>query len=128
MLGVLYAGFLWLAAGLILDGLAAFGQLPPTVAVHAITTGAIGVLTLGMMSRVTLGHTGRHMQASRLTLLAFLLINTAALLRSPAALLDPGDYSTWLLAAGVCWIAAFALFTAIYGPMLVAPRVDGKPG
>jgi uncharacterized protein involved in response to NO len=128
MLAVLYSGFLWLSAGLILDGLAAFGLLPPSIAIHAITTGAIGVLTLGMMARVTLGHTGREMQASRLTVLAFVLINIAALLRSPAALIAPEHYRDWLLAAGLCWIGAFALFTAIYGPMLVAPRVDGKPG
>jgi len=128
MLAVLYSGFLWLSAGLILDGLAAFGVLPPSIAIHAITTGAIGVLTLGMMARVTLGHTGREMHATRLTVLAFVLINIAALLRSPAALIAPDHYRDWLLAAGLCWIAAFALFTAIYGPMLVAPRVDGKPG
>ena len=128
MLAVLYSGFLWLSAGLMLDGLAAFGLLPPSIALHAITTGAIGVLTLGMMARVTLGHTGREMQASRLTVLAFVLINIAALLRSPAALIAPEHYRDWLLAAGFCWIGAFALFTAIYGPMLVAPRVDGKPG
>lgn len=128
MLVVLYVGFLWLAAGLVLDGLAAFGLLPPTIAIHAVTTGAIGVLTLGMMTRVTLGHTGRAMQASRLTLAAFVLINVAALLRSPAALIAPEQYRDWLLASGICWILAFAVFLVVYGPMLAAPRVDGKPG
>jgi uncharacterized protein involved in response to NO len=128
MLAVLYAGFLWLSAGLILDGLAAFGLLAPSIAIHVVTTGAIGVLTLGMMARVTLGHTGRAMQASRLTVVAFVLVNIAALLRSPAALIAPDQYRDWLLAAGLCWIGAFALFTAVYGPMLAAPRVDGKPG
>jgi len=128
MLAVLYTGFLWLSVGLILNGLAGFGLVVPSVAIHAITAGAIGVLTLGMMSRVTLGHTGRAMQASRLTVLAFVLVNIAALLRSPAVMIAPAHYREWLLAAGVCWIAAFTLFTAIYGPMLAAPRVDGKPG
>jgi len=128
MLAVLYVGFLWLSAGLILDGLGAFALLPRSVAVHALTTGAIGVMTLGMMTRVTLGHTGRAMQASRLTVLAFVLINIAALLRSPALLIAPSHYRDWLLAAGFCWIAAFSLFVAIYGPMLATPRVDGKPG
>jgi uncharacterized protein involved in response to NO len=128
MLAVLYAGFLWLSVGLILDGLAAFGLLTPSVAIHAITTGAIGVLTLGMMTRVTLGHTGRAMEASRLTVIAFVLVNLAALLRSPAVLIAPEQYRDWLLAAGLCWIGAFALFTGVYGPMLATPRVDGKPG
>jgi uncharacterized protein involved in response to NO len=128
MLAVLYLGFLWLAAGLILDGIAAFRLLPPSIALHAITAGAIGTLTLGMMARVTLGHTGRAMHASRLTLLAFALVTVAALLRSIAVWLAPGLYTGWMLAAGTCWIGAFALFTAVYAPMLIAPRVDGKPG
>jgi uncharacterized protein involved in response to NO len=128
MLAVLYLGFLWLAAGLILDGLAAFRLLPPSVALHAVTAGAIGTLTLGMMARVTLGHTGRAMSASRLTVLAFVLVTAAALLRSVAVWSAPELYREWLLASGACWSGAFALFTAVYGPMLMAPRVDGKPG
>lgn len=128
MLTVLYLGFLWLALGLILDGLAAFGLLAPSIALHALTAGAIGVLTLGMMVRVTLGHTGRTMRASRLTLLAFALVNAAALLRTAGVWIAPQGYLGWMIASGVCWIAAFLLFTGLYGPMLVAPRVDGKPG
>ena len=128
MLAVLYLGFLWLAAGLILDGFAAFALVPQSVAVHAITAGAIGVMTLGMMTRVTLGHTGREVRAGTLTVVAFVLVNAAALLRSPAVWGAPELYREWLILAGVCWIAAFALFLTVYGPMLVAPRVDGKPG
>ena len=128
MLAVLYLGFLWLAAGLVLDGLAAFGLLPPSIAVHALTAGAIGVLTLGMMTRVTLGHTGRAMRASAPTVVAFALVNAAALLRTVGVWLAPQAYRDWLIAAGACWIAAFVLFVVVYGPMLVAPRVDGKPG
>lgn len=128
MLAVLYLGFLWLAAGLILDGFAAFGLLAPSAALHALTTGAIGVLTLGMMARVTLGHTGRAMQASRLTLVAFIAVNAAALLRSPAALIAPAHARDWLLASGVLWILAFAIFVLVYAPMLLAARADGRPG
>ncbi len=128
MLAVLYLGLLWLAAGLILDGLADFRLLPPSVALHVITAGAIGTMTLGMMARVTLGHTGRPMRASRATTLAFALVTAAALLRGPAVWLEPALYQTWMLASGACWIGAFVLFVAIYGPMLLSPRIDGKPG
>jgi uncharacterized protein involved in response to NO len=128
MLAVLYLGFVWLGAGLILDGLAAFQLLPSSIALHAITVGAIGTLTLGMMARVTLGHTGRPMRASRLTVLAFGLVTAAAVLRSAAIWLEPGLQGAWLLVSGFCWSGAFALFTAVYAPMLVTPRVDGKPG
>lgn len=128
MLAVLYLGLSWLAAGLILDGLAAFRLVAPSIALHALTVGAIGTMTLGMMTRVTLGHTGRAMHASRLTILAFALVITAGLLRTFAVWIDPSLYREWLLASGACWIGAFTLFTAIYAPMLIAPRVDGKPG
>ena len=81
MLAVLYAGYLWLILGLALDVLAGLGWLPPFPALHALTTGAFGVFTLGMMTRVTLGHTGREVRGDALTSLAFVLINAAALAR-----------------------------------------------
>jgi uncharacterized protein involved in response to NO len=128
MLTVLYVGLLWLALGLILDGLPAFTDLPARGALHTLTVGAIGVVTLGMMARVAIGHTGRAMQASGLTILAFVLINCAAALRGLAPLIDPAGYQGWLMGAGICWILAFALFLRVHGPMLVAPRPDGRPG
>jgi len=128
MLAVLYAGYLWLILGLALDGLAAQGLLPPFPALHALTAGGIGVFTLGMLARVTLGHTGRDMRASRATSLAFLTINLAALVRVFPPLLWPRHYSLWLGMAGGLWVLAFALFLGIYGPMLARPRVDGRPG
>lgn len=128
MLAVLYAGYLWLILGLALDGLAALGLLPPFPALHALTAGGIGVFTLGMLARVTLGHTGRDMRASLATSLAFLIINLAALVRVFPPLLWPRHYSLWLGMAGGLWVLAFALFLGIYGPMLARPRVDGRPG
>ena len=128
MLAVLYAGYLWLILGLALDGLAALGLLPPFPALHALTTGGIGVFTLGMVARVTLGHTGRDMRASPATSLAFVIINLAALTRVFLPLLWPGHYHLWLGISGGLWVLAFALFLGIYGPMLIQPRVDGRPG
>lgn len=128
MLTVLQAGLLWLALGLVLDGLPAFTSLPPRGALHALTVGAIGVVTLGMMARVGLGHTGRPMEASPLTLVAFVLINLAAGLRGLGPLLAPGGYHAWLTAGGLCWMLAFALFLWVYAPILLRPRADGQPG
>lgn len=128
MLTVLYAGLLWLALGLILEGLPAFAEVPPRRALHVLTIGAIGVLTLGMMSRVTVGHTGRRLQAAPLTLLAFVLINCAAALRGLGPLLLPSGYRLWLIAGGLCWILAFGLFLWVHTPMLLSPRPDGRPG
>ena len=128
MLTVLYLGLLWLALGLILDGLPAFTGMTPRAALHTLTVGAIGVLTLGMMARVAVGHTGRPMQAAPLTLIAFILINLAAVLRGLAPLLAPAGYQTWLTAGGLCWILAFGLFLWVHAPMLWSPRPDGRPG
>lgn len=128
MLTVLYLGLLWLAAGLILDGLPAFTDLPPRSALHALTIGAIGVVTLGMMARVSVGHTGRPMQAARLTILAFVLINIAAALRGLGPVIHPGAFHAWLMGSGLCWVLAFGLFLWVHGPMLVRPRPDGRPG
>lgn len=128
LLAVLYAGYLWLIVGFALDGLAGFGFLPPFPALHALTTGAIGVFTLGMMARVTLGHTGREMRSGRLTNLAFVVINLAALVRALFPLAMPTAYSVWLYASGILWTLAFALFLWTYAPMLIAPRADGRPG
>lgn len=128
MLAVLYTGYLWLVAGLTLDGLAGFGLAAPYQALHALTLGAIGVFTLGMMVRVTLGHTGRTMHASRLTIAAFALVNAAALARVVLPMVLPESYALWLDLSGGFWIAAFGLFLWVYAPMLVKPRADGRPG
>jgi uncharacterized protein involved in response to NO len=68
------------------------------------------------------------MHASPLTVLAFALANLAAVLRAVAPLLFPAAYLAWIDAAGICWMLAFALFLWVYGPMLVRPRADGRPG
>jgi uncharacterized protein involved in response to NO len=128
ILAVLYVGYLWLVAGLVLDALAGFGLLPPFPALHALTAGALGVFTLGMMARVTLGHTGRAMRASGLTNAAFVLINLAALARVVPGLVQPAAYAEWLVVSGLLWVSAFGLFLWVYAPMLVSPRVDGAPG
>lgn len=128
MLWVLYSGYLWLILGLALNGLAHLGLTPPFPALHALTVGTIGVFALGMMSRVTLGHTGRAMQAPRLMVGAFVLINSAALVRVFAPLLWPLGYGDWLLLSGGLWTLAFGLFLWVHGPMLARPRADGRPG
>lgn len=128
LLWVLHLGYAWLVAGFALRALAALGLVIPWVGLHALTVGAIGVLTLGMMTRVTLGHTGRLLRASRPMAVAFALINAAAVVRAlvPAAL--PASYAGTVLVAGVLWVAAFAIFVVVHAPMLVQARVDGAPG
>lgn len=128
ILAVLYAGYLWLIFGLALLGIARLGFLQPFPALHALTLGAIGGFTLGMMSRVTLGHTGRAMRAPFGMIIAFGSLNLAAALRVFGPLVRPESYGDWLLWSGALWTFAFATFLWIHGPMLWSPRVDGRPG
>ena len=79
------------------------------------------------MSRATLGHTGRQLNAHALTVGAYVLISVAAVLRVGAALI-PTAYMDLLIASGISWAVGFALFLWIYAPILVMPRPDGKFG
>ncbi len=128
LLWVLYLGFTWLVVGFLLDALAGFGTVAPSLALHAYTVGTIGTLTLGMMARVSLGHTGRAMQSARPIDVAFVLINVAAFFRIIVPLVFPAAYPTWIGAASIFWLVAFLLFVGVYTPVLIRPRVDGQPG
>jgi uncharacterized protein involved in response to NO len=128
ILAVLYSGFGWLVAGFGLHALAALGLFLPSAATHAFTVGAIGVLTLGMMARVALGHTGRPMRSALAVDVAFVLLNLAALVRVVLSGLWPAGHGTWLNLSGLLWVAAFVLFVVVYAPILTRSRADGNPG
>ena len=83
---------------------------------------------LGVMSRAGLGHTGRPTIAPPTMVLAYGMINAAALTRVVALAVPSLDPLKMLLASGVLWIGAFALFVYIYTPILLRPRVDGQAG
>ena len=117
LLWVLYTGYAWIVVGLLLCTLASRQNL----ALHAFTTGGIGVLTLGMMARVSLGHTGRALTASRPMSFAFVLINLAALARVCLPLLDMTNYVRWVHGSGGLWCLAFAIFLVCYTRILVTP-------
>ena len=122
---ILHLGYLWLAAGLFFTGLsvAAPGLVPPSVGVHALTAGAIGVMTLAIMTRASRGHTGRPLAAGRIEVLIYVLINAAALTRVTGGLL-PTLYQPLLMVSAGLWSAAFLAFVVGYGPMLLSPRPD----
>ncbi len=128
LLWVLHLGYGWIVIGFALDALAAAGMVSPFLALHAYATGAIGVLTIGMMSRVALGHTGRPLQTAAIMPWAFALINLAAAVRVFGPLLLPAQTTTMHQLGGILWMAALATFAIVYAPMLWHPRIDGKPG
>lgn len=126
LLWVLHLGYAWVAIGFALKAAVAAALVIPMVGLHALTVGAIGVLTLGMMARVALGHTGRVLQVSAAVAVAFALINGAAAVRTLAAAALPSWYSQTILLAGALWLAAFAIFVAEYAGILVRARADGR--
>ena len=129
LLWVLHAGHafvplgLFLRAGAILDS-----AVPPAAWLHALTAGAIGVLTLGMMTRVGLGHTGRILAVPRSLTVAFLMVILGAVLRVVAAWLPAPEYVQVVVASGLLWTLGFAIYALNHAPVLLAPRVDGRPG
>lgn len=125
---ILHIGYLWLPAGLLLIAAATLGSpIFPSAAIHALTAGAMATMILAVMSRTTLGHTGRALKADGGTVLAYVLITIGALLRVGAPL-GLVDYTWGIEAAALCWVGAFLLFMAVYGPMLFAARVDNPLG
>lgn len=126
LLWVLHLGYTWLVIGLAVKGVARLTDfLPPTVALHGITIGAIGTMTLAMMSRASLGHTGRALIAGRALAVAYLFVSLAAIVRLFTSLALPENYMMSVVIAGALWIAGFVIFALRFVPILTAPRADG---
>lgn len=125
---ILHAGYAWIPLGLVLMALGyGSGSPAPTVWLHALGPGAMGVMIIGVMTRVALGHTGRPLELPRGAAGAYLLIIAAALIRLATAL----EWLPWrggVMISTLAWVAAFALFLWLYLPILVRPRADGRPG
>ncbi len=128
LLWVLHLGYAWLVAGFVLKALSAAGLVNPALAIHAFTSAGIGTMTLGMMARVALGHTGRPLRIGTSMTWAFVLINLAGLCRVLLPMIAPGRYGEWIVLAGTFWSTAFMLFVISYARVLVQPRIDGRPG
>lgn len=129
LLWVLYLGYGWLIAGFALKAAVVFFSISPFLPLHAFAYGGIGMITVGMMARVTLGHTGRSVfDPPPVLFWIFTALLAGSTFRVLLPLLDPGRYTAWTGIAQVFWIGAFAVFLVVYLPMLIRPRVDGRPG
>jgi uncharacterized protein involved in response to NO len=116
ILWVLHLGYLWLALGLAWKGLVDLSALlPPAGALHGLAIGAVGTMTLAIMSRATLGHTGRPLHASPLVVASYVLVGTAAVARL-AAPLAPAQAIALLVTSGAFWSLAFAASSSASGP------------
>ena len=123
---VLHLSYAWLPLGLILLGMSLLVPTQPTSsALHALAAGAMASMTLAVMTRATLGHTGRELHADGGTTIIYLLVTLGAALRVAAPWL-PFDYLLLIQLSGALWGGAFLLFLGLYGPKLLGPRPDGK--
>lgn len=121
LLLVLHAGYAWLAGGLLALGASGLLEtLPPSVPMHALTAGAIGTMVLGVMTRASLGHSGRPLAATPGTIAAYLLVTFGALLRVIAPFTPA--YGLVLSVAGLAWSGAFLAYACAYGPLLLRSR------
>lgn len=129
LLWVLFLAYGWLLVGLVLKALTLAIALSPYIAIHAFAIGGIGMMTVGMMARVTIGHTGRLVNTPPPGLTAlFLIIFAAALVRVGGTALWPAHDSLWIVLAQLLWITAFGLFLRQFAAMLIKPRIDRRYG
>jgi len=129
LLWSLHMAYIFIPLGFLMLALHSLGLMGNTsAALHSITVGAIGGMILAMISRVTLGHTGRQLNPPRLMTAAYLFIFLATIIRVVVPALLP-EFTQWAISiAGVLWVLAFSIYIYFYAPMLVSARVDGRPG
>ena len=128
LLWVLVTAYGWIVLGLLLMVPAMLGQLSVMLAIHAITVGGIGLVTAGMMVRVSMGHSGRKLQAPDSLVLSFILLNIAAVVRVLVPIVLPGLYSDAVFVSAMIWGIAFMMFVVRMAPVYWLPRTDGRPG
>ena len=123
---ILTVGYGWVGLSLLALGGASLGMLPAANAVHVLTTGAVGTMTLAVMTRASLGHTGRPRHAGLMTVVIYVLVNIGAVLRIVSPASDAPTALTLLLLglAAVAWSGAYVLFAMVYGPVLVRASVE----
>lgn len=126
LLWILHAGYAWLVLGLGLLSLSGFGLLETKAVIHALTAGCIGSMILGMICRVTLGHTGRELKVGALTTFSFFVIQMAALVRVFGPLLVPEQTIVWIVGSAFVWTFCFAAYLFVYSKMLFSARPDGQ--
>ncbi|MEE8350676.1 MAG: NnrS family protein [Rhodospirillales bacterium] len=127
ILWVVHLGYLWLVAGLALKGYANLtGALSAGTALHILTVGAIGSVTLGIMTRAGLGHTGRPLQVPTAITVAYIVLSLSTVIRVAGPLWWPEHFGAAVMAAGAGWCLTYAIFVGVFWPILTRPRMGGQ--
>lgn len=127
MLWVLFVAYAWIVIGFGLKFLSLYFNIPDLPALHSFTYGGIGLMTVGFMSRVTLGHTGRNVFAPpKIVFWIFTVLLAGAIVRVFFPLIDSSSYPLWIAISQILWILSFLIFAAVFLPMLWKPSVEKR--
>lgn len=128
ILWILHVAYAWIPVGFAMLALASLGVVQHSLAIHALTVGAIGCAIIGMITRTALGHTGRALVAGRAEIASYALMIVAVVVRVFGPWFAASASAFWIDIAGACWCAALVLYLIKYVPFLTQPRTDGKAG
>jgi uncharacterized protein involved in response to NO len=129
LLWSLYLAYVFLTLSFLLKSLSFWIGLSPNVSLHGFAIGGIGMITAGMMSRVTLGHTGRNVfKPPPIVGFMFATVAIAMIFRVVLPLIDNNHYTLWIVISQLAWITGFSIFSIVFIPQLVQSRIDGRPG
>ncbi len=119
---ILHLGYFSMVLGFLLSGFSNLGWVPAPLAIHAFTVGGLGMVIYGMMTRVSLGHTGRRLIPPKAVVIGYWLLACATVIRVFGPWITVALNSVWIQISGILWIAAFVLFFISYGRILIQPR------
>lgn len=126
---ILHLAYLWLPVGLFLKAIyIGAGAAWAVHWQHALGAGAAATMIMAVMTRASLGHTGRPLVVPKAIVVAYGLLIVSVLIRVFGSSMLPLGYQTTIVVAGVLWLLSFAIYVLIYAPILLGPRVDGRPG
>ena len=129
LLWVLYVAYGFITIGFALKAANYLFNISPSLSIHAMTYGGIGLMTIGMMARVALGHTGRNVfEPPKILFWCFIILLIGAIVRVFFPLLDINHYINWIVVSQILWLLSFSIFLVVYTPILMKKRVDGEDG
>ena len=128
LLWILHVSYGWIPFGFLLLALAALGFVTSSAAFHVLAIGSMAGLIIGMITRTTLGHTGRMLKAGKAEISMYALIQLGVITRFAAAVTGGALRDNLLIIAVIAWSGAFAAYLVVYGPYLMTARIDGREG
>lgn len=125
LLWVLFVGYSWIVIGFGLKFLSMFFSISDFLSIHSFTYGSIGIMTIGFMSRVILGHTGRNVfDPPKILFWIFAPLTAGAFVRVFCPIFDSSQYLLWIAISQFLWIVSFLIFSVVYIPMLLRPAIE----